>query len=235
MSFEILLKFVKVFWYTSYFFIFWQVVRVSNMKKQQNFFKPVPSHIVTDNFFYLEACGNHLASIYQLHILLQPMRVWNHCCHVSEYNVQSYSLEIISKQHFKHLKLSCCCLPLMLLGFPFLTLHIFHNKLFLMKNLDISILCILQHSVFLTLHSLFLSFLWEVHLPKFWPKSALLTPFTGASFVQLKGFWLLLFIYGLHLLRTFWKKSIRKAREKKFVGWGRQFSFSSGTDESAKA
>ena len=148
MSFEILLKFVKVFWYTSYFFIFWQVVRVSNMKKQQNFFKPVPSHIVTDNFFYLEACGNHLASIYQLHILLQPMRVWNHCCHVSEYNVQSYSLEIISKQHFKHLKLSCCCLPLMLLGFPFLTLHIFHNKLFLMKNLDTSILCVLQHSVF---------------------------------------------------------------------------------------
>ena len=128
------------------------------------------------------------------------------------------------------------CLLSMLLGFPFLGFRIFRNKLSLMKNLDISILYVLQHSVFLTLRSLFLFFSWEVHLSIIWPKSVLLTLFTGATFVQLKSFWLLLFIYGLHLLRILWKKkSSRKACEKKFAGWGRQFSSSSETDESAKA
>ena len=127
------------------------------------------------------------------------------------------------------------CLLSMLLGFPFLGFRIFCNKLSLMKNLDISILYVLQHSVFLTLRSLFLFFSWEVHLSKIWPNSVLLTPFTGATFIQLKRFWLLLFIYGLHLLRILWKKSSRKACEKKFVGWDRQFLSSSETDESAKA
>ena len=99
------------------------------------------------------------------------------------------------------------CLLSMLLCFPFLGFCIFHNKLSLMKNLDISILCVLQHSIFVTLCSLFLFFSWEVHLSKIWPNSVLLTPFTGATFVQLKRFWLLLFIYGLHLLRILWKKN----------------------------
>ena len=127
------------------------------------------------------------------------------------------------------------CLLSMLLGFPCLSFRIFHNKLFLMKNLDASIFYVLQHSNFFTLRFLFLSFSWEVHLSQIWPKSALLTLFTGAMFVQLKRFGLLLFIYGLHLLRILWKKLVREACEKKFVGWGRQFSSSSETDESAKA
>ena len=95
----------------------------------------------------------------------------------------------------------------MLLGFPFLAFRILHNKLSLMKNLDTSILYVLQHCVFLTLRSLFLFFSWEAHLSIIWPKSVLLTLFTGATFVQLKSFWLLLFIYGLHLLRILWKKN----------------------------
>ena len=52
----------------------------------------------------------------------------------------------------------------MLLAFPFLALRIFHNKRFVIKNLDASILWDLQYQVFLTLHSLFLSFSWEVQL-----------------------------------------------------------------------
>ena len=50
MSFEIISKFVKVLQHTSYFCIFWQVSAVTNMKKLEFFFRPVPSHIVTDNF-----------------------------------------------------------------------------------------------------------------------------------------------------------------------------------------
>ena len=137
------------------------------------------------------------------------MRDWNHYCHVSEHNFQSPSL--FPRNCFKRtLQLlwivSSRCLTPKLLRFPFLALRIFHNKLFLTKNLDASILCIPQHSVFLNLRSLFLPFSWEVHIPKDWSKSALLTHFTGASLAQLKSFWLLLFIYGLHLLRILWKK-----------------------------
>ena len=63
------------------------------------------------------------------------------------------------------------CLLSMLLGFPSLAFRIFHNKLSLMKNFDTSILYVLQHSVFLNLRSLFLFFLWEVHLSKIWSNS----------------------------------------------------------------
>ena len=70
------------------------------------------------------------------------------------------------------------CLLSMLVGFPFLAFGTFHNKLVLMKNLDASILYVLQHSVFFALHYLFLSLLWEVHLSKICSKSALVIPFT---------------------------------------------------------
>ena len=58
----------------------------------------------SNDFFYLEACGSYLGSIYQQRILRQPTRDWSQCCHVSEqmFILLPYSPKINSKQHFKH-------------------------------------------------------------------------------------------------------------------------------------
>ena len=131
------------------------------------------------------------------------------------------------------------CLLSMLVGFPFLAFRTFHNKLVLMKNLDASILYVLQHSVFFALHYLFLSLLWEVHLSKICSKSALVIPFTTprCNIRSTQKFVTFTLYLWITLTKNFMKKkkTIRKACEKKFVWWGRQFSSSSETDKSAKA
>ena len=173
------------------------------MKKLHNFFKPVPSHIVTDNF------GQHIRFLFPIiSPTLKPVvtaqdQYTNSTFYFSQreteitvatslsitFSLLPYLLEIISKQHLKHFKwcqvVVCypCCWVFLFQLFVFFTIN-----LFLMKNLDASIFDVLQYSVFLTLRSLFLSFSWEVHLAQIWPKSALLTPLTGATFVQLKSF-----------------------------------------------
>ena len=116
MSFEIISKLVMVFRNTSYFCIFWQVDGVSNMKILQNYFKPVLSHIVTESF---------VQHIWLLLLIISP--TWkpvvfaqdeytNSTFYFSQqeteiavatslsitFSLLPYSLEIISKQHFRH-------------------------------------------------------------------------------------------------------------------------------------
>lgn len=121
-----------------------------------------------NNLVYLEAGGNHFGSMYQQHNLLQPARDWNYWGHVSEHNVQSTSL--FTRTYFQTTlqtfsMVSCCCQLSMPLGFPFLALHILHNKPFLIKNIDVSILCVLYEPFSLNLRSLYFS--WEFIFLKF--------------------------------------------------------------------
>lgn len=121
-----------------------------------------------NNLVYLEAGGNKFGSMYQQHNLLQPARDWNYWGHVSEHNVQYPSL--FTRTYFQTTlqtfpMVSCCCLLSMPLGFLFLALHILHNKPFLIKNIDVSILCVLYEPFSLNLRSLFFS--WEFIFLKF--------------------------------------------------------------------